>query len=195
VKNRSIATLKQSIAEKDKELEDKDTEIAKKDRDLAKKDNRIATLEAAIRGQLQQLETLVDPVDLTSEEDNEPPNKRTRTEEDTPNSALAFQHEQNQQYSQRLVKVKQEKSDAETNLENVRVEKQAVESDLNNVRGEKQVVEANLEETREELEDAEELAGQQALFTDRWQSKYDDLKVLAIAAGVDGAAIAAITNR
>ena len=95
--------------EKDEKSKDKDAEIAKKDRDLAKKDKQITSLKTAIRVQLQQLDTIIDPVDLTSEEDTEPPNKRTRvTEEDTPKSALAIQHEQNQQYSQRLVQVKQE---------------------------------------------------------------------------------------
>ena len=207
-KNRSIATLKQSIAKKDKKLEGKDTEIAKKDkeiellkkesakkdreiakisRDNAKKDNRIATLEGAIRGQLYQLETIIDPVDLTSEDDNEPPNKRARTE-DTTKSALAIQHEQNKKHTQRLVKIKQEKSDAETTLENVRVEKQAVESNLNETR-------TDLEDVREDLDIANETVTQVAVFTDRWQSKFDDMKALAEANGADGAAIAAIRDR
>jgi len=193
-KRREIAILKQSIAEKDEELESKDTEIAGKDaviakisRDNAKKDKQITSLKAAIRGQLQQLESILYPVDLTSEDDNEPPNKRARTD-NTPKSALAFQHEQNKQYSQRLVQIKQEKNDAETNLENVRVEKQAVESNLQETR-------ADLEDVRDDLDIANETVTQQAVFTDRWQSKYDDLKALAEANGVDGAAIAAITNR
>jgi len=126
-------------------------------------------------------------VDLTSEDDNGPTNKRARTE-DTPKSALAIQHEQNQQYSKRLVQVKQEKSEAETNLENARVEKQAVESDLNQTR-------ADLEDVRDDLDIANETVTQVAVFTDRWQSKFDDLKALAEAAGVDGAAIAAIKDR
>ena len=42
---------------------------------------------------------------------------------------------------------------------------------------------------------ANETVTQVAVFTDRWQSKFDDLKALAVAAGVDGAAITAIKNR
>jgi len=166
-KREEIALLKQSIAKKDEELEDKDVEIkllkkesAKKDRDLAKKDKQITSLKAAVRGQLQQ------PVDLTNEDNNEPANKRARTE-DTPKSALAIQHEQNQQYSQRLVQVKQEKNTAE----------------------------ANLNEAREELEDAEEDMGRQVLFTDFLQSKIDELAALAEAGGADRARVAEIKSR
>ena len=125
-------------------------------------------------------------MDLTSDDDNEPASKRPRTE-DTPKNALAIQHEQNQQYSRRLVQVKQEKSDAETNLENVRVEKQAVEANLNETR-------ADLEDVRDDLDIANETVTQVAVFTDRWQSKCDDMKALAEANGADGAAIAAIMN-
>ena len=135
---------------------------------------------------MNHFESILDPVDLTIDDDNEPPKKRVRME-DTPKSALAIQHEQNQQYSRRLVQVKQEKSDAETNLENVRVEKQAVEANLNETR-------ADLEDVRDDLDIANETVTQVAVFTDRWQSKFDDLKALAVANGVDGAAIAAIMN-
>ena len=80
---------------------------------------------------------------------------------------MALLHEQSREHSQRLVQVKQEKNTAE----------------------------ANLEEAREELEDAEELVGQQTIATNIWQGRFDELVSLAEAAEVDGAAIAAIRNR
>jgi len=151
--------------------------------DLNAKNQEIALLKEALKNSKQ-----VETIDLTSGEGTEESNKRPRTDDDSPKSALAFQHEQNKQHHQRLVQVKQEKSDAETNLENVRVEKQAIETNLNETR-------ADLEDVRDDLDIANETVTQVAVFTDRWQSKYDDLKALAEAAGVDGAAIAAITNR
>ena len=163
-----LDNLEMFIEKKDKELESKDAVIAKKDREIAKKEKRITSLEAALRLQFQQIETIIDPIDLTTEEDTEPPNKRARLEEETPKSALALQHEQNQQYSQRLVQVKQEKNAAE----------------------------ANLQDVREELEDSEELIGQQAVATNIWQGRFDEL-VSHLESGqeVDGASIAAIRNR
>ena len=105
-KRKEVVMLKQSIAKKDTELKSKNTEIellkkesTKKDRDLAKK---VTSLKAAIRGQLQQFERIIDPVDLTSEEDSEPPNKRAR--KCTPKSTLAIQHESIKE----AVKVKEE---------------------------------------------------------------------------------------
>jgi len=111
-KRKEIVTLKLSIAKKDKELKSKDTEIellkkesTKKDRDLAKKDKRIISFETAIRGQVQQFESILDPVDLTSEDESaEPANKRARTQEDTPKSTLAIQHKSIKE----AVKVKEE---------------------------------------------------------------------------------------
>jgi len=113
-----IAMLKQSIAKKEMGLEGEDAEIAKKDEklkdkelDIARKDKQIASMKSVIRsqvkqqrGQLKQLETILDPVDLTIEDDDEPPNKRARTEEDTAKSTLAIQHESIKE----AVKVKEE---------------------------------------------------------------------------------------
>jgi len=186
-KRNEFVMMRRSIAKKNKELEGKDAviakkdrDLAKKDRDLAKKDKHITSLKSAIRVQLQQLETIIDPVDLTSEDDDEPANKRARIE-NSPKSRLALLHEQSREHSQRLVKVKQEKNTAEAALDNVR--------------GQKQAVEANLEEARGELEDAEELVGQQTIATNIWQGRFDELVSLAEAAGVDGAAISGIRNR
>ena len=99
-----IVMLKQSIAKKEMELEGKDRDIAKKDEklkskdlDIARKDKQIAYMKSVVkqqRGQIRQLESMLDPVDLTTEEEGaEPPNKRARTEEETPKSILAIQHE------------------------------------------------------------------------------------------------------
>ena len=96
--------------------------------------------------------------------DEEPPNKRQRTN-DTPRKSLASILLEEK--DKRLVQIKQEQLETR----------------------------ADLEDVREDLDIANETVTQVALFTDRWQSKFDDLKALAEAAGVDGAAIAAIKNR
>ena len=122
-KREEIAMLKQSIAKKEMELKGKDTEIAKKveiamkdeklkskDLDIARKDKQIAYMKSVVkqqRGQIRQLESILDPVDLTTEvedESAESPNKRARTGEDSPKSTLAVQHEQIKE----AVKVKEE---------------------------------------------------------------------------------------
>ena len=63
------------------------------------------------------------------------------------------------------------------------------------VKREQEETRATLEDLREDLEIANETITHQMVFTDAWQSKFDDLKALAEAAGVDGAAIAAIKDR
>ena len=83
--------------------------------------------------------------------------------------------QQSREHSQTLVKIKQEKNEAEAALDNVR--------------GQKQAVEANLEEAREELEDAEKLIGQQTIATNILQGRFDELVSLAEGAGVDVATI------
>jgi len=66
------------MTKKDAFIAKKDEKLKGKDLDIVKKDNRIASLKGAIRGQLQQLGTILDPVDidLTEEEVIEPPSKR-----------------------------------------------------------------------------------------------------------------------
>ena len=63
------------------------------------------------------------------------------------------------------------------------------------VKREQEETRATLDDLREDLEIANETITHQMVFTDAWQSKFDDLKALAEAAGVDGAAIAAIKDR
>ena len=132
-----------------------------------------------MKADLKNSKPIIDTVDLTSEE-SEPVSKRPRTEETKSN--LAIMHEQNQQHTQRLVQVKQEKNAAEATLETVR--------------GEKEAVEANLEEVKEDLEDSNELAGQLTLTTNVWQGRFDELVSIIEAGGqIDGAAISKIRNR
>ena len=54
---------------------------------------------------------------------------------------------------------------------------------------------ADLEDVRDDLDIANETVTQQAVFTDAWQSKFDELGVIAQAAGVDGKIISEIRNR
>ena len=142
---------------------------------LAAKERRIES----IRSPLEQLRNFIDPVDLTGDE-NEPSNKRPRVGS-TIKSNLSIVYQQNQQHTQRLVQVKQEKSEAETNLRGIQVEKE--------------VMEANLNDTREDLEDANDLVQQQLLATDNWQGRFDEVTNLVLAGQADGAAIAEIRNR
>ena len=92
-------------------------------------------------------------------------------------SKLAIQHEQNQF----MVRIKQEKNEAESSLRNVREEKETVE--------------ANLEETKGDLEDANELVELQPRATDVWQGRFDELVSLVETGQANAAAISAIRNR
>ena len=90
---------------KNEKLKGKELAIARKDKQIASMKSVIRSQVKQQRGQLRQLESILDPVDLISVEDeSEPPNKRARTEEDTPKSTLAIQHESIKE----VVKVKEE---------------------------------------------------------------------------------------
>ena len=52
-----------------------------------------------------------------------------------------------------------------------------------------------MEDVKDDLEIANETVTQQAVFTDSWQSKFDELATIAKASGVDGAVISKIRNR
>jgi hypothetical protein len=56
-------------------------------------------------------------------------------------------------------------------------------------------VEASLRDVQEDLEDANELVGQQTLTTDIWQGRFDELFELAREAGVDGNILSEIRYR
>ena len=146
---------------------------------LTTEKRRIEIMTTAIRSPLEQLRNIIDPVDLTRDE-NELSNKRPRMES-TLKSNLAIVHQQNQQHTKTLVRVKQEKNAAETNLKSVQEEKEAAETSLN--------------DTREDLEDANETVQQQLLATDIWQGRFNELVALVLDGQVDGAAIAEIRNR
>ena len=138
-----IAMLKQSIAKKETELKGKDTEIAKisqdnakkdeklkgKDLDIARKDKQIAYMKSVVkqqRGQIRQLESMLDPVDLTGEDESaESPNKRARKGEDTPKSILALQHESIKE----AVKVKEENVKDYVSFYNAKIDKLATAAD------------------------------------------------------------------
>ena len=52
-----------------------------------------------------------------------------------------------------------------------------------------------VELAKEDLEDSQELVEQQAMFTDTWQGKFEELKELAKSGGISLAAILEIQNR
>ena len=54
---------------------------------------------------------------------------------------------------------------------------------------------AKLKAAKEDLEDSQELVEQQAMFTDTWQGKFEELKELAKSGGISLAAILEIQNR
>ena len=152
--------------------------IALRDKEIATKDQRIDFMKAAIRSPMEQLRNIIDPVDLTRDE-NEHSNKRSRTG-GTAISSLAIMHQQNMEHNQKMVQVKQEKNVTEINLKSVQDKKEALVTDL--------------KEAREDAEDANETVQQQLLATDIWQRRFDELAAL-VAGQVDGALISEIRNR
>ena len=147
----------------------------------------------SLKKQLKKLRSRpIDLIDLThandieegtssSEEGSnpcEPPSKRHRTKS---KSNLAGAWEQNQQMVAVKVEANQRAAVAEAHLEVVRREK----NDL----------EASLREMQADLQDANELTGQQTLATDIWQGRFDEVFELARAAGVDANRLFEIRNR
>lgn len=179
-------------AEKDREVSTKDTKIASLQEQIALMKAELKdphNLLRRLHSQIGFLETRLEnsipynnTVDLTGDgSDDGQANinqKRPRIEEIARND-YAKEHLQN--LNSRLVQVKEEKAASETALVTVRVEKETVK--------------ANLEEPKNDLDDAEELNGQQALAVNILQGRIDELVSLARAAGADGAVIAEIQNR
>eukprot|EP00956_Cyclotella_meneghiniana_P015576 scaffold23941_cov42-Cyclotella_meneghiniana.AAC.5 len=163
-KNKEIASLKSE-------------RIASLQSEIEIKNKQIISLKSAIRGAMEQLNMILEPIDLTGDGKSEPPAKRPRNGMPATKSNLSIMHEQNQ----KMIKVKIEKNDAEANLKTVTEEKNCTK--------------AELEDTREDLDIANETVQQQALATDIWQRKFDELAALVAAGKVDGAAVAAIRNR
>ena len=117
----------------------------------------------------------------SSEEDSnqgEPPSKRHRTKS---KSNLAVAWEQNQQTVAVKVEANQRAAVAEAHLEVARREKNGLED--------------SLREMQAELEEANELTGQQTLASDIWQGRFDEVFELARAAGVDANRLFEIRNR
>ena len=63
------------------------------------------------------------------------------------------------------------------------------------VKKEKFQAESQLANALEDLEDTQETLGQQVVFTDSWQGRFDELAILAEAAGVDKVQVYNIRNR
>ena len=112
------------------------------------------------------------PIVLTGDGESKPTAKRPRNGMTNIKSNLSIIHEQNQ----KIIKVKMEKNDAEANLKAVTEEKDAIKAEL------------------EDLDIVNKTVQQQALATDIWQRKFDELAAL-VAGKVDGAAVAAIRDR
>eukprot|EP00956_Cyclotella_meneghiniana_P007848 scaffold10456_cov45-Cyclotella_meneghiniana.AAC.7 len=171
-------SYKNEIDEKNNEIKSlKSEKIASLQSEIEKKNKQIISLKSAIRGSMEQLNMILEPIDLTGDGESEPPAKRPRNGMPATKSKLSIMHEQNQ----KMIKVKMEKNDAEANLKVVTEEKEFTKVEL--------------EDTREDLDIANETVQQQALATDIWQRKFDELAALVAAGKVDGAAVAAIRNR
>jgi len=190
---RSNQQRRQELAEKDEEIASLKAIMKKignmvngKDEDvieIGRSTDKEKKLQSAIDEQKQEIESLkeklknsrpIDKVNLTSSSEGDAvvedrPCKRRRTK-----SNLAIALEQSHQ----MVKVKQEANQraatAQADLEVARREKQDVEEDL---------------------EDANILVTQQAVATDVWQGRFDELFELARAAGVDGKILSEIRYR
>ena len=190
---RSNQQRRQELAEKDEEIASLKAIMKKignmingKDEDvveIGRTTDKEKKLQSAIDEQKQEIESLkeklknsrpIDKVDLTSSSDvdsvvEDRPCKRRRTK-----SNLAIALEQSHQ----MVKVKQEANQRAA----------TAQADLDVARREKQDVE-------EDLEDANILVTQQAVATDVWLGRFDELFELARAAGVDGRRLSEIRYR
>eukprot|EP00984_Skeletonema_dohrnii_P024350 scaffold13462_cov105-Skeletonema_dohrnii-CCMP3373.AAC.5 len=178
-KDEEIASLKAIMKKIGNMVNGKDEDAI----EIGRSTDKGKKLQSAIDEQKQEIESLkeklknsrpIDKVDLTSSSDGDSvvedrPCKRRRTK-----SNLAIALEQSHQ----MVKVKQEANQraatAQADLEVARREKQDVEEDL---------------------EDANILVTQQAVATDVWQGRFDELFELARAAGVDGRRLSEIRYR
>ena len=152
----------------------KNQEVDSLNSKVEKRNKEIASLKSAIWGSIGQFN--INPVDLTIDEESELPTTKWPRIETSVMSNLAIMHQQNQ----KLVQVKKEKNDTEVQLKVATEEKEAIK--------------AELEEIEEDLEIAHETVQQQALATDIWQRRFDELAAL-VNGKVDGAAVAAIRNR
>jgi len=68
---------------------------------------------------------------------------------------------------------------------NPEIKRNEYDRKLKKVKTEKIAAEEALFEAKEDIEDVNELVQQQAVFTDKWQGKFDDVAKLAQEAGVD----------
>ena len=159
-----------------KEEEKMNRSKASKDKEIAEKDKEIALLKESLENSKQisavelsdeEIAILQDAVDTVDMTNDEldEPACKRPRTEDTPMKSLAGILLE--ETDKRLVKVKQEQVETR----------------------------ADLEDVRDDLDIANETVTQQAVFTDAWQSKFDDLAAIAQAAGVDGRVISEIRNR
>jgi len=190
---RSNQQRRQELAEKDEEIASLKAIMKKignmvngKDEDvieIGRSTDKEKRLQSSIDEQKQEIESLneklknsrpIDKVDLTSSSDGDAVVEDRTCERRRTKSNLAIALEQSHQ----MVKVKQEANQraatAQADLEVARREKQDVEEDL---------------------EDANILVTQQAVATDVWQGRFDELFELARAAGVDGKILSEIRYR
>ena len=176
-KKRNAANRKRRAEQKKRNEEEKTNRLmASKDKEIVEKDKEIALLKESLEISKQigavelsdeEIAILQDAVETVdmTNDELEPASKRLRTESDTPKKSLAGILLE--ETGKKLVKVKQEQVETR----------------------------ADLEDVRDDLDIANETVTQQAVFTDAWQSKFDELAAIAQAAGVDGKTISEIRNR
>lgn len=176
-KKRNAANRKRCAEQKKlKEKEKINQLMASKDKEIVEKDKEIALLKESLENSKQigavelsdeEIAILQDAVETVDMTNDEldEPACKRPRTEDTPMKSLAGILLE--ETGKRLVKVKQEQVETR----------------------------ADLEDVRDDLDIANETVTQQAVFTDAWQSKFDELAAIAQAAGVDGRVISEIRNR
>jgi len=175
-KKRNAANRKRRAEQKKNKEEEKINQlIASKDKEITEKDKEIAILKESLEISKQigavelsdeEIAILQDAVETVDMTNDElEPASKRPRTEDTPMKSLAGILLE--ETGKKVVKVKQEQMETR----------------------------ADLEDVRDDLDIANETVTQQAVFTDAWQSKFDELAAIAQAAGVDGKIISEIRNR
>ena len=174
---RNAENRKRRAEQKKRKEEEKTNRLmASKDKEIVEKDKEIALLKESLEISKQigavelsdeEIAILQDAVETVDMTNDEldEPACKRPRTEDTPMKSLAGILLE--ETGKKLVKVKEEQVETR----------------------------ADLEDVRDDLDIANETVTQQAVFTDAWQSKFDELAAIAQAAGVDGKTISEIRNR
>ena len=203
-KNEKIVTLKQTIAKKDKELEGKVAEIAKGD--IVTKDQENERLKKELADAQREVVT-AKQMKATAIAEKEGALKLvasmkadiTRKEEELEEKEREIKHMTSKPLIDKVDLTAADDNDDEPSSKRRKciagIVLEEKEKRLVKIKQEQVETRADLENVREDLDIANDTVTQQAVFTDAWQSKFDELAAIAQAQGVDGRAISEIRNR